>query len=122
MVAPNITDFGDESHEEGETGLIVDGFNFGFFLGEVWMFANADRSGLSDDLSTGIAWGEMRITGVDIPAVPNNALGAVFLAVKTLDNEWSSPAFPYPFTLVAAGAPPVAGYFPYMHNIRRRRA
>ena len=110
MAAPFVTNFGDESHEEGELGLTIDGFDFGFFIGEVWMFANADRSGASDDLSAGITWGEQQITGVDIPAAPNNAVGAVFLAVKTLDDEWSSPAFPYPFTLVVAGGGPAIAF------------
>lgn len=98
MATPFITDFGDETHDFGETGLVVDGFDFGFFPGELWMFENPDRSGAADQLTVG-SWGEFQLTGVEIPAVPNNAAGAVYLGLKTQENEWSTPAFPFAFTL-----------------------
>lgn len=107
MAAPFITNFGDESHDFGETSLTIDGFEFGFFVGEVWIFANADRSGASDDITPAGGqsdWGEQQITNVAIPGTPNNAAGTVWLAVKTAENEWSSPAFPFSFTLVDPGA------------------
>lgn len=107
MATPFITSFGDDSHEVGEAGLTITGFNFGLFPGEVWLFANADRSGASDQLA-GFTWGETSITGVDMPAAPNNAEGTVYLAVMTQDFEWSSPAFPYAFTLGAAPPAPAA--------------
>jgi hypothetical protein len=103
MPAPFITGFGDNSHEEGESGLTVDGFHFGFWVGELWMFAAADRSGAADQLTV-TTWGERQLTGGGIPAAPNNVPGTVYLARKTTNNQWSSPAFPWSFTLVAAGA------------------
>jgi len=99
MASPFITNFGDEAHEFGETGLIVDGQDFGFFPGELWMFENADRTGAADQLTVG-TWGEQRLTGVAIPASPNNSEGVVFLAVLTENMDWSSPAFPFQFNLI----------------------
>ena len=102
MPAPHISNFGDEDHPVGSTNLVIDGFSFAFFEGEVWMFAAADRSGLSDQLTLTL-WSDMRIAGVAIPASPNNAEGAVFLAVQRFgDLAWSNS---YAFTLAAAAGP-----------------
>ena len=117
MPAPFISNFGDEDHEEGEVGLVVDGFDFGFFEGEVWMYQNANRSGSSDQLTL-TTWSDLSITGVAIPAVPNTAAGAVFLFVERFgDNAW---ALAYSFTLTAAGGGggDVGGVS--YHNRRRR--
>ncbi len=113
MAAPNISNFGDENHEEGETGLVVDGFSFGFdpgddsMAGELWMYQNSNRSGNADQLTVGAGgWSDMQLTGVAIPGAPNNAAGAVFLFVKRFgDNAWS---LGYAFTLSAAGSPAAA--------------
>lgn len=98
---PFITSFGDDDHEEGETGLTVFGQDFGQFAGELWMFANADRTGAADELTVG-AWSDLQLSGVEIPASPNNSTGTVYLAVKTENLDWSSPVFEYSFTLSAA--------------------
>ena len=98
MAAPVVADFGDESHTAGETGLTIDGFQFSHFAGAAWMYENANRTGDSDELTVG-TWGDMQLTGVEIPGVPNNANGTVFLFVRTENMEWS---LPYEFTLGAA--------------------
>lgn len=102
MVAPLITDFGDEDHEEGETGLTVAGFDFFPGVaqqGTLWMFENADRSGQSDQLTIGTHTNNS-IPGVAIPASPNNATGTVYLAFQRGgDMAWSNS---YSFTLSEA--------------------
>ena len=100
--SPSITNFGDESHEEGESGLTIDGAGLGPFAGTVWMYANSDRTGSSDQLTVAdeSLWTDMQIPGVSIPASPNNSPGTVYLFVQRSDLAWS---FPYEFTLVAAG-------------------
>lgn len=109
MATPFITSFGDDDHAAGETGLTIDGQHFGeVFEGEVWMFANADRSGAQDQLTV-TGWTDRQITGVAIPASPTNANGTVYLAVRQLNGEWSSPAFPYAFTLSGAAGAPATG-------------
>lgn len=102
MAAPVISDFGDEEHASGEAGLTVDGFQFSHFPGELWMFQNANRTGDADELTVG-AWGDMQLTGVEIPAAPNNSDGTVYLFLKTENNEWS---LPYEFTLGTAASEP----------------
>jgi hypothetical protein len=107
---PFIQSFGDDNHELGETGLVVNGQDFGLFAGALWMFANADRTGLSDQLTVG-AWSENQLTGVEIPPVPNNAPGTVYLGLQTENLDWSTPVFAYPFTLTDPGAPAATNYF-----------
>lgn len=97
-LSPSITNFGDESHQEGESGLTIDGAGFGPFAGEVWMYASSDRTGAADQL-TQSGWNDMQITGVSIPGTPNNSPGTVHLFVKRTDLAWS---FPYPFTLTSS--------------------
>jgi hypothetical protein len=99
MPIPEIGDFGDEDHLEGETGLTATGAGFGAFPGEVWMYQNSDRSGLSDQL-TQTTWHDMAVGGIAIPGSPNNAPGAVFLFLQREDLAWS---LGYSFTLTAAG-------------------
>jgi hypothetical protein len=102
-LAPEIASFGDGTHDEGETGLSILGGGFGAFPGSAWIYENADRSGLSDELVVG-AWNDIALTGVEIPAVPNNAAGTVYLFVQREDLAWSQG---FAFTLGAGGAPPV---------------
>ncbi len=112
MALPFISNFGDEDHEKGETGLVIDGFELGFFAGEAWMYQNADRTGNADQLTV-TAWSDLSLTGVAIPAAPNNALGTVYLFIKRFgDNAWS---LSYTFTLSAAAvtAPTVDAGGPY---------
>ncbi len=99
---PDITNFGDEDHEEGETGLVINGAGFGAFPGTAWIYQNANRTGTTD-LLTVATWNDMRLSGVDIPGSPNNATGTVYLFVQREDLAWS---LPYAFTLSAAGAGP----------------
>ncbi len=99
MAAPVVIDFGDEAHDSGETGLTIDGFQFGFFSGAAWMFQNANRTGASDQLTVG-TWTDMQLTGVAIPGSPTNATGTVFLFVRTENLEWS---LPYEFTMTIVG-------------------
>lgn len=99
-LAPEISSFGDGDHEEGETGLTIDGGGFGAFPGSVWMYENADRSGLSDELTVG-AWNDIQLTGVAIPASPNNSAGTVYLFVEREDLAWSQG---FEFTLSAVAA------------------
>lgn len=87
-LAPEISSFGDEDHEEGETGLTIDGGGFGAFPGSAWMYENADRSGLADQLTVG-AWNDIRLSGVAIPSTPNNSPGTVYLFVQREDLAWS---------------------------------
>lgn len=109
MVAPFITDFGDEVHEIGETGLTVSGFEFfpGVGIqGELWMFANADRSGASDQLTIGTHTNNS-IPGVSIPGSPNNSAGTVYLAFRRGgDLAWSDS---YTFTLSSGASAAVSG-------------
>lgn len=122
MAAPVISNFGDENHEEGETGLTVSGFQFSHFAGELWMHQNNSVAspGNTDQLTVG-TWADMQLSGVEIPASPNNATGTVFLFVKTENDEWS---LPYTFTLSAAGGGGggslVHLYRPPMHKSLRR--
>ena len=99
MVAPFISDFGDEDHEPAETGLTVTGFDFfpGVAIqGTLWMFENADRSGASDSLPIGTHTNNS-IPDVEIPASPNNADGTVYLAFQRGgDMAWSNS---FQFTL-----------------------
>lgn len=87
-LAPEIRAFGDANHESGETGLTIDGAGFGAFPGAAWLFENPDRTGLSDELVVG-NWNDIQLTGVDIPAVTNNAAGTVYLFVMREDLAWS---------------------------------
>lgn len=100
MAAPLITDFGDENHEQGETGLSVTGQDFGSGLegqGTLWMYANADRSGAEDQLTVG-SHTNTTISGVEIPGATTNVAGTVYLAWKRFgDQAWSLPS--YQFTL-----------------------
>lgn len=126
MAAPFIRSLSDSTPEEGQTGITILGGDFGFWLGEVWMFQNADGSGLSDQLTIAggqADWGDMGVTNVAIPAAPNNNPGTVYIAIKTSGNEWSIPAFPFPVTLVEAGVGPasiVHIWRPPMHATLRR--
>lgn len=103
MAAPEITAFGDGNHEPGATGLSVAGGGLGAFPGSLWMFENADGSGAADELTVG-GWTDMALTGVEIPASPNNAEGTVYLRVQREDLAWS---FPFQFTLGGAASAPV---------------
>jgi len=99
-LAPEIAAFGDGSHAEGATGLTVSGGGFGAFPGELWMYQNADRSGLSDQLTVG-AWNDIELTGVEIPVSPNNATGTVYLFLMREDLAWSQG---FEFTLTSGVA------------------
>lgn len=104
MPLPLIIDFGDESHAEGESGLQLDGFDFGPILGEVWMYQNSDRTGFSDELTVvggQSNWGNNQILNISIPGTPNNSPGPVYAFVKRFGDQAWSPAFS--FTLEAAG-------------------
>lgn len=95
-LAPEIAAFGDGAHDMGETGLSVDGGGFGAFPGTLWMFENADRSGAADQLTIG-GGNDLQLTGVEIPASPNNSAGTVYLAYQREDLAWSQS---FAFTLV----------------------
>ena len=99
-LAPEIASFGDGNHEVGESGLAISGGGFGAFPGTVWMYQNANRSGLSDQLTVGGAWNDLAIAGIEIPASPNNSAGTVYLFVEREDLAWSQA---FAFTLSAAG-------------------
>lgn len=99
-LAPEISAFGDGGHEEGETDLTIDGGGFGAFPGSAWMYQNADRTGLADELTVG-AWNDIQLTGVEIPAAPNNSPGTVYLFVEREDLAWSQG---FEFTLTDSDA------------------
>lgn len=101
-LAPEISAFGDGDHVEGETGLTIDGGGFGAFPGSVWMYESADRTGEADELTVG-AWNDIQLTGVEIPASPNNSAGTAYLFVQREDLAWSQG---FEFTLGDAGALP----------------
>lgn len=101
-LAPEIASFGDGNHEEGETGLAITGGGFGAFAGSAWIYQNADRTGLSDQLTVG-TWNDIQLSGVEIPASPNNATGTVYLFVQREDLAWSQG---FAFTLSEAGGGP----------------
>lgn len=105
-LAPEISAFGDGNHEEGESGLTVDGGGFGAFPGSVWMFQNADGSGAADELTVAGAWNDIQIAGVAIPAAPNNAPGTVYLRVLREDLAWSQG---FAFSLSASGGTVTVG-------------
>lgn len=96
-LAPEISAFGDGTHDAGETGLAINGGGYGAFPGEVWMFENADRSGAADQLTVGGSWDDIQLSGIEIPASPNNAAGTVYLMVMREDLAWSNA---FEFTLV----------------------
>lgn len=96
-LAPEIASFGDGDHQQGETGLTISGGGFGAFPGNAWIYQNADRSGLSDQLIVG-AWNDIELSGVDIPASTNNGPGTVYLFVQREDLAWSQG---FQFTLAA---------------------
>jgi hypothetical protein len=98
-LAPEIASFGDGNHTVGETGLAISGAGFGAFAGTAWMYQNADRTGLADQLTVG-TWTDMQLGSVDIPASPNNSAGTVYLFVEREDLAWSVP---FAFTLSEAG-------------------
>lgn len=98
-LAPEIASFGDGNHQDGETGLTILGGGFGAFPGSAWIYQNADRTGLSDQLTVG-TWNDIELSGVEIPATPNNAAGTVYLFVQHESTEWSQG---FQFTLSDAG-------------------
>jgi hypothetical protein len=116
-LAPEISSFGDGDHEEGETGLAIDGGGFGAFPGSAWMYQNADRSGLADELTVG-AWNDIQLSGVEIPASPNNSPGTVYLFVQRDDLAWSQGL---EFTLTDSEAPVIVIEPPASRTIRVRK-
>jgi hypothetical protein len=118
-LAPEIASFGDANHEAGETGLAIAGAGFGAFAGTVWMYQNADRTGLADQL-TASGWTDMQISGIEIPASPNNGAGPVYLFVEREDLAWSVP---FAFTLAdAGGGGGGSGFICVILDRRRRRS
>ncbi len=117
---PSITNFGDESHNKGETGLVIEGAGLGPFPGKIFIYANSDRSGAQDQIVPTGGWSDMRVAGVDMPASPNNATGTVYLFIERSDLTMS---LPYQFTLLSTAAPPVVvtGVSVFQVNFRRRR-
>lgn len=113
-LAPEISAFGDGNHEEGETGLTIDGGGFGAFPGSAWMYANDDLTGAADQLTVG-AWNDIQLTGVEIPAAPNNSAGTVYLFVQREDLAWSQG---FEFTLAAGDETPVVIEPPASRTIR----
>jgi hypothetical protein len=101
MPAPGVSAFGDGSHESGATGLTINGGNFGAFPGSAWIFANSDGSGAADELVVG-DWGDLVLTGVEIPSSLNNVAGTKYLRVQREDLAWSNS---FSFTLSIAAAP-----------------
>jgi hypothetical protein len=99
-LAPEIASFGDGNHQIGATGLSIAGGGFGAFPGAAWIYAAADRSGAADQLTVG-TWNDITLSGVEIPASPNNVAGTVYLFVMREDLAWSQA---FTFTLSAAGA------------------
>jgi hypothetical protein len=101
MPAPGVSAFGDGSHESGATGLTINGGNFGAFPGSAWIFANSDGSGAADELVVG-DWGDLVLTGVEIPSSLTNTAGTRYLRVQREDLAWSNS---FSFTLSIAAAP-----------------
>jgi hypothetical protein len=87
-VAPIITDFGDEQHDPGENGLIIDGSSLGASAGIARIYRFSNRTGAQDDLVVG-GWTDVQLTGVDIPAVLNNTNGLRYLFVQDSIGRWS---------------------------------
>ena len=103
MPAPEISAFGDGTHDAGETGLTVDGGGFGAFPGSLWIYENANRTGNADQLTIG-TWNDIGLTGVEIPASPNNSNGTLYLFVQREDLAWSQG---FSFTLGSVPVDPV---------------
>lgn len=99
MPAPEVSAFGDGDHEIGESGLAIDGGGFGGFPGAAWVYENANRTGATDQLTIS-AWNDIQLTGVDIPASPNNVAGTRYLFVQREDLAWSQA---FSFTLSGMG-------------------
>lgn len=107
-LAPEISNFGDEDHNSGETGLTIDGGGFGAFPGEAWIYQNSDRTGNADQLTVD-TWNDIELSGVDIPSSLNNSSGTVYLFVMREDLAWSQG---YSFTLtVTSTAISISGYW-----------
>ena len=100
MPAPEVSAFGDGEHQFGETGLTIDGGGFGAFPGAAWIYENADRTGLTDQLTIG-TWNDIQFSGVDIPGSPNNSPGTRYLFVQREDLAWSQ-AFAFAFAFATA--------------------
>src|SRR5262245_57635011 len=98
MSAPGVSAFGDGSHAAGESGLTVDGGNFGAFAGSVWIYANSDLTGAADQLTV-TAWNDLQIT-VTIPGSLTNTAGTRYLFVQREDLAWSDG---FAFSLTASG-------------------
>jgi hypothetical protein len=88
MPAPEVSTFGDGSHESGETGITIDGAGFGAFPGSVWIYENVDRTGDADQLTVA-SWNDIQLS-VDIPASLNNGAGTCYLFVQREDLAWSN--------------------------------
>ena len=119
MAAPEVASFGDADHQTGESGLAISGGGFGAFPGAVWMFQNADRTGLADQLTVGGAWDDLNIAGISIPASPNNSAGTVYLFVEREDLAWSVP-FAFTLTDPGGGGGSTHGGMIFVRRRRRR--
>lgn len=106
MPAPTITAFGDGDHEVGATGLVVDGVGFDPFAtdGRLWMNQNSNPNspGLQDEL-TFSGGDDQQLTGVAIPASPNNVSGTVYLFFERIDGAFSD-GFAFVLTSAAGSA------------------
>lgn len=87
MPAPEISAFGDGSHDAGAAGIEIDGGGFGAFPGSVWIYQNEDRTGDADELTVN-SWNDIQID-VDIPGSLNNSNGTRYLFVLREDLAWS---------------------------------
>lgn len=87
MPAPEISAFGDGSHEAGTAGIDIDGGGFGAFAGSAWIYASQDRTGNADELTVN-SWNDIQIN-VDIPGSLNNLSGTRYLFVQREDLAWS---------------------------------
>ena len=94
-LGPDISNFGDESHEPGELALTIQGGGFGAFPGGAWIYENDDRTGNADELVVG-TWNDLELGSVSIPESLNNTAGTRFLFVQHENLAWSPP---YTFTL-----------------------
>jgi hypothetical protein len=113
-LAPEISAFGDDLHEPGETGLTISGGGFGAFPGSAWIYQNADRSGAADELIVG-SWNDIELS-VDIPGSLNNSEGTAYLFVQREDLAWSQG---YQFAL--GDEPPIVIEPPESRTIRVRK-
>jgi hypothetical protein len=84
----------------GATGLLLNWVHFGIDTGQLYLYQNADFTGLSDTMTI-TAQSDTQLT-FSVPAALNNSQGTVYLMYRRGDGQWLQP---WPATLEAGDSP-----------------